>query len=128
MANFMRIKLFENFSNPLPQSFDNRFSPKCVGEFIFRFQIGKQRENPHQMISIDIRFIPHTPTQNELSIFEGFWRLRIMEVSFKGLKLWPSFSEGSITLEKFLIECIKPWKCRRVKFLSEKVETPPSFL
>ena len=81
-------------------------SPKRVGEIFFRFQIRKQRKNPHQMISMDIRFIPHTPTQNEISIFEGLWRLRMMEVFFKGLKLWPSCSEGSITLKKSEIKFI----------------------
>ena len=55
--------------------------------FFFRFQIQKQRKNPRRMISIDIGFILHTPTQKEFQIFEGFWRLRTMKILLKGLKL-----------------------------------------
>ena len=79
------------------------------GRKFFRFQIRKEHKNPRSVISIDVRFILHTPTQNELSIFEGLWRLRMMRVFFKGLKLWPSCSEGSITPKKSKIRCI--WPC-----------------
>ena len=109
VANFLRIFSPTNFWNPPTHNFENSFSPKCMREIFLRFQIRKEHKNSRPMISIDVRFILHTPTQNELSIFEGLWRLRMMVVFFRGLKLWPSCSEGSVTPKKSEIKCI--WPC-----------------
>ena len=116
------------FSKPPTQNFENWFSPKCVGKIFFRSRIRKQRKISRQMIYGDIRFIPPTPTQKELYICEILWRPRINKVPFEGLILLPSCSEGSITQEKSLIECVKPWKYRKVMFLSWKLKRPSSFL
>ena len=116
------------FSKPPTQNFENWFSPKCVGKIFFRSRIRKQRKISRQMIYGDIRFIPPTPTQKELYICEILWRPRINKVPFEGLILLPSCSEGSITQEKSLIECVKPWKYRKVMFLSWKLLRPSSFL
>ena len=82
------------------------FLRNAWAKFFFRFQIRKLRKNPRRMISIDIRFILRTPTQNEFSILKGLWRLRMIDVFSKGPKLWPSCSEGSITPKKSEIGCI----------------------
>ena len=105
-GKFYENKIFRIRPRKIFDIFEIWFSPKCVGENFFGFQIRKKRKNSHQMISIDIRFTVHTPTQNDLSIFEGLSRLRMMEVFFQGLKLRPSCSEGSITLKKSEIKCI----------------------
>ena len=127
VANFMRMFSPTNFSNPPTQNFENWFSLKCVGKNFFRFQIRKLRKNPRRMIPIDIRFILRTPTQNEFSIFEGLWRLRMMKVFLKGLKLWPSCSEGSITQKSPKLSVFGHALCRKVIFLSQKMKTPSSF-